>query len=408
MGVEAGFPQGRKRLSVSEKMYKLLSTVSLALFVQHVSAVAVWGQCGGIGYSGDTHCDAGTTCVYVNDWYSQCQPSGSGTTTSAPLPSGTALSGLNQHFTSKGKKFWGSAADPNTLNIAANANILKSEFGAVTPENSMKWDATEPSRGSFNFGNSDQLVNWAVSNGKMIRGHTLVWHSQLPSWVSSISDRNTLTSVIQTHIANVAGRYRGKLYGMSRLFSTYIMPLTTFLFQLGMSASNEILNEDGSLRSSVFSNVLGESFVTIAFQAARAADSTAKLYINDYNLDSNNAKVQGMVALVKRINSGGRLIDGIGTQMHLGAGGAGGAQAALTALAGAGTEVAITELDIQNASGSDYTTVVRACLAVPACVSITSWGVSDVNSWRSGDHPLLFDSNYQPKPAYFSVISALS
>jgi endo-1,4-beta-xylanase len=140
---------------------------------------------------------------------------------------------------------------------------------------------------------------------------------------------------------------------------------------------SECLNEDGSLRSSVFSNLLGESFISTAFTAARAADSTAKLYINDYNLDSNNAKTQGMVNLVKRINANGKLIDGIGTQMHLSAGGAGGAQAALTALAATGLEVAITELDIAGASANDYTTVLKACLATPNCVSITSWGVSD-------------------------------
>ncbi|KAK0211396.1 glycoside hydrolase family 10 protein [Desarmillaria ectypa] len=290
--------------------------------------------------------------------------------------SSAALSGLNTKFTAKGKVFWGSAADQNTISISKNEAILKSEFGAVTPENSMKWDATESTQGTFTFTGSDYLVNWAVSNGKKIRGHTLVWHSQLPSWVSSITDANTLTSIIQTHIAKVAGR--------------------------------EVLNEDGTLRSSVFYNVLGESFISIAFKAAKAADPTAKLYINDYNLDSNNAKTQGMVKLVKRINANEHLIDGIGTQMHLSAGGSSGAAAALTALAGAGTDVAITELDIAGASANDYSAVVKACLANSACVSITSWGVSDANSWRASATPLLFDSSYQPKAAYTAVISDLS
>ncbi|KAG6890382.1 hypothetical protein C0992_001773 [Termitomyces sp. T32_za158] len=91
------------------------------------------------------------------------------------------------------------------------------------------------------------------------------------------------------------------------------------------------------------------------------------------------------------------------------ANGAGGAQAALTALAGSGVgEVAITELDIADAAANDYTTVVKACLAVPACIGITNWGVSDANSWRASETPLLYNTNYQPKAAYSAVISALS
>ncbi|KAF9037992.1 glycoside hydrolase superfamily [Panaeolus papilionaceus] len=326
------------------------------------------------------------------------------TTTTAPPTSTTSISGsptgLDSLFRRQGKKFWGTCGDSNTLNIAANAGVIRSDFGQLTPENSMKWDSTESSRGSFNFGGSDALVNFAVSNGKLIRGHTLVWHSQLPGWVSSIGDRNTLTSVIQNHISNLAGRYRGKLYGMI---------IQTVLVVPTWDVCNEILNEDGSLRSSVFYNVLGESFVTIAFAAARSADPTAVLYINDYNLDSNNAKTQGMVRLIGRINSNGnKYIDGVGTQMHLNSGGAGGASAALSLLASTGLEVAITELDIANASANDYTTVLNACLSIPSCVAITSWGVSDANSWRSSSYPLLFDGNYRGKAAYSALISALN
>ncbi|KIK54560.1 glycoside hydrolase family 10 protein [Collybiopsis luxurians FD-317 M1] len=392
-------------------MFATASFVILTLSLRTAAQQVEWGQCGGIGWTGPTTCVAGTTCVASNPYYSQCLPGSTTTPVTTPPtnpttptgPSSTA-STLNGKFVSHGKKFWGSAADSNTINIAANQAILKEQLGAVTPENSMKWDATESTRGVFSFSGSDALVNWAVSNGKMIRGHTLVWHSQLPSWVSAINDKATLTSVIQNHIANVAGRYKGKLYGevLERNSVEMNTPLIYFPVQ------REIFNEDGTLRSSVFSNVLGQSFVTIAFQAARAADPTAKLYINDYNLDSNNAKVQGMVNLVKQVNSGGtKLIDGIGTQMHLNAGGAGGAQAALTALASAGVEVAITELDIAGAAPNDYTTVVNACLNTPACVSITSWGVSDANSWRSSSTPLLWNSNYQPKSAYTAVMNAM-
>ncbi|PNS17036.1 hypothetical protein CAC42_5000 [Sphaceloma murrayae] len=305
-----------------------------------------------------------------------------------------ANSTLDASFKSAGRLYWGTCADQGLLS-ADNAGpaLTAREFGQVTPENSMKWEEIQPSENEYRFEAADYLVDWAVSNNKRIRGHTLVWHSQLPDWVEAITDRATLISVMEEHIATVMGRYKGKI--------------------ADWDVVNEVFAENGTLRRSVFLNVIGEEFIPLAFAAAKKADPAAKLWINDYNLDSPTyRKTTGLIARVQDWIAQGVPIDGIGSQSHLEAGtkfpSSTGSAAALKALCAVAPECAVTELDIRQAAPEDYIRVVEGCLAVENCVGITSWGIRDTDSWRASSTPLLFDDAFSPKPAYKAVMDTIA
>ncbi|MEV2247368.1 endo-1,4-beta-xylanase [Streptomyces sp. NPDC049970] len=303
-----------------------------------------------------------------------------------------AVGALGDAAAAKGRYF-GTAVAANHLGESAYASTLDAQFDSVTPENEMKWDAVEGSRNSFSFAAADQIVGHAQSKGMKVRGHTLVWHSQLPGWVGGLG-ADDLRSAMNNHIIQVMTHYKGKIHSWDVVNEAY---------QDGSS---------GARRSSPFQDKLGNGFIEEAFRTARAVDPGAKLCYNDYNTDGQNAKSNAVYAMVKDFRQRGVPIDCVGFQSHFNANSPvpSDYRANLQRFADLGVDVQITELDIEgsgSAQAANYTSVVNACLAVTRCTGLTVWGVTDKYSWRSSGTPLLFDGAYAKKPAYDAVLAAL-
>ncbi|RCG26585.1 1,4-beta-xylanase [Sphaerisporangium album] len=291
-------------------------------------------------------------------------------------------------------RYFGAAVAAGHLSDSAYVATWDREFNSVTPENEMKWDSTEPSRGAFSFGNADRIVSHAQGQGMKIRGHTLVWHAQLPGWVQNLSSASDVRTAMNNHINGVMNHYKGNIYAWD---------VVNEAFADGGAV--------GTLRSSVFQQRIGNGFIEEAFRTARAADPAAKLCYNDYNIDDANAnKTRGVYNMVRDFKARGVPIDCVGLQSHFG-NPPSNYQQNIAQFAALGVDVQITELDVGgsgSAQADAYRRVVEACTAVPRCTGITVWGITDKYSWRSGDTPLLFDGNYNKKPAYTSVLNALN
>lgn len=288
-------------------------------------------------------------------------------------------------------RYFGTAIASGRLGDSTYTSIANREFNMVTAENEMKIDATEPQRGQFNFSAADRVYNWAVQNGKQVRGHTLAWHSQQPGWMQSLSG-SALRQAMIDHINGVMAHYKGKI------------------------AQWDVVNEafaDGSSGARRDSNLqrTGNDWIEVAFRTARAADPNAKLCYNDYNVENWNwAKTQAMYSMVRDFKQRGVPIDCVGFQSHFNSGSPydSNFRTTLQNFAALGVDVAITELDIQGAPASTYANVTKDCLAVERCLGITVWGVRDSDSWRSEQTPLLFNNDGSKKPAYTAVLDALN
>jgi endo-1,4-beta-xylanase len=314
---------------------------------------------------------------------------GSATVLVAP-PSHAAESTLGRAAAQSGRYF-GTAIASGRLNDPAYTTIASREFNSVTAENEMKIDATEPQQGQFNFTAGDRVLNWAVQNGKQVRGHTLAWHSQQPGWMQNLSG-GALRQAMINHINGVMAHYKGRITQWDVVNEAFVD---------GTSGARR----DSNLQRT------GNDWIEVAFRTARAADPAAKLCYNDYNVENWTwAKTQAMYAMVRDFKQRGVPIDCVGFQSHFNNDSPyhSNFRTTLQNFAALGVDVAITELDIQGASPTTYANVVNDCLAVPRCVGITVWGVRDTDSWRAEHTPLLFNGDGSKKPAYASVLNALN
>lgn len=362
-------------------------------------AAVLLAACGGDG--GGTPVQPERTC--------QQDPSQSKCQSTQPT---TALRTL---ATAKGRWF-GAALDASFFaHAAAYDTLVAREFNMVVAGNVMKWEPLNRNgRFTYRWANPDFLVSFAQANGMKVRGHTLAWHQQNPTWLTGATwSADTLRQLLAEHVDSVVGHYRGKIHAWDVV--------------------NEALNDgSGSLRStgSPWAPLLGREYIDLAFRTARAADPQALLFYNDYSLEFPGAKQDSAFALVQGMKARGVPIDGVGFQAHfqVNADGTGVPSketlvATLTRFAALGLKVELTELDIRvrtQATATElavqtrgYGDVVAACLAVPACDAIVVWGVNDGESWVPGTfpgygRPLLFGDAFEKKDTYAAVHGALS
>jgi endo-1,4-beta-xylanase len=302
-------------------------------------------------------------------------------------------------------RYFGSATDNPELTDGPYTALLGREFDQITPGNGMKWYATEPQQGVFDWSAGDEIVDLARAGRQKVRGHTLVWHSQLPGW---ITDRDwtadELRAVLKKHIQAEVRHYRGKVFAWDVV--------------------NEAFNEDGTYRETVFYKTLGPGYIADALRWAHQADPHVRLYLNDYNIEAVGPKSDAYLRLAKELRAEGVPLHGIGLQTHLALqyGYPTTLEENLRRFARLGLDTALTEVDIRMELPADetklatqadwYRQLTEDCLAVRRCVGITLWDYTDKYSWipaffEGEGAALPWDEDLRPKPAYYAIREAL-
>jgi endo-1,4-beta-xylanase len=313
---------------------------------------------------------------------------------------------------------------------AGIAKMIPQQFNAITPENAMKASLLRPEWNRYNFEATDQLVVYAAKYNFKVNGHTLIWHSQLPGYVRRLKNADSVRQFFTSHITTVASRYKGKVFSWDVV--------------------NEALNEDGTLRNTVFLQYLGDDYIVEAFRLAQQSAPDAELYYNDYNIEQPNKRA-GALALIKKIQAAGVRIDGVGIQGHwrINKLPLAEIEESIQAFSALGIKVMFTELDltvlpnpwedntadigrtadgkrpgmdpytkglpdsVQLKLGKAYEDLFSLFVKHADKISrVTFWGVNDAQSWLNNfpvrgrtNYPLLFDRQNKPKPAFYNVIA---
>jgi endo-1,4-beta-xylanase len=315
----------------------------------------------------------------------------------------------------------GSAIVPFDLDHPDYAQTAAAQFSAVTPGNEMKWQVVEPTRGTFDWSGGDRLVQFARAHGQLVRGHTLVWHNQLPDWLTQgvangTIDNDQLRELLHQHITTEVTHFKGRIWQWD---------VANEFFANTFDAAPPL--PDGVSSGDFWVQHLGEGVLADAFRWAHAADPHALLFYNDYNIageDGTNAKSNNVFAFVKQLLAEGVPINGVGDQGHLDTqfGFPTMMGQDLQRFAGLGLKVAITEADVRTfvndattqqptdglavfAHAHFYDQMLKACLFVRSCISFTVWGFGDADSWIPGffkgeGYGTIYDVNLQPKPAF--------
>ncbi len=319
------------------------------------------------------------------------------------LKIGTAVAGGGHHETQPYP-----APFPNDREYLQH---LAAEFNSVSPENQLKWEFVHPERDTYRFAEMDAIVEFAQENKQVVRGHTLFWHSQNPAWLEEGDfSKEELRAILKDHIQTVVGRYAGKIQQWD--------------------VANEIFNDNGTLRTTdnIWIRELGPEIIADAFRWAHEADPKAKLFFNDYGVESVNAKSNAYLELIPRLQAQGVPVDGFAIQGHLSTryGFPGDLRTNLQRFDDLGLETAITEIDVRmdvaagtqptaaqlEKQASYYQRALDACIAVEECNSFTIWGFTDKYSWvpvffpEEGAATIMWD-DLGKKPAFYALRRAL-